>query len=321
VRPSNGSTCGQTVAETDGRVTRFWLGTIGVAPCTDEMLVRDTGAVALTTVRLTPALAVRFAAGLTDVAVRLAAGLVAGLAETRTTGFGAGVRVATGFAVVRRAGLTVRLVRLVVVDDAALTEDFAERAGVAATVFTVAARRVPVVDAFRVLRAAETFVVVVRADFVVLFGALLVALFGVALTADLAAGFAALTVVFTAGLALVLTAALAIRLDVAFTGVFATVVSSTPARMALRRTEVTPFIAAAFEPYGCEIATVEPFAACRVNRNLPALSLLMVNFAGTNASRCGADARCGRRVGSDRALECSSRTHFGRLARNLDAFE
>ena len=175
------------------------------------------------------------------------------------------------------------------------------------------------VDAFRVLRAAETFVVVVRADFVVLFGALLVALFGaaltaglavaltaglavaltaglaVALTADLAAGFAALTVAFTAGLALVLTAALAIRLDVAFTGVFATVVSSTPARMALRRTEVTPFIAAAFEPYGCEIATVEPFAACRVNRNLPALSLLMVNFAGTNASRCGAGALCGRR--------------------------
>ncbi len=151
----------------------------------------------------------------------------------------------------------------------------------------------------------------VRADFVVLFGALLVALFGVALTAglavaltaglavaltvDLAAGFAALTVAFTAGLALVLTAALAIRLDVAFTGVFATVVSSTPARMALRRTEVTPFIAAAFEPYGCEIATVEPFAACRVNRNLPALSLLMVNFAGTNASRCGAGALCGRR--------------------------
>jgi hypothetical protein len=86
--------------------------------------------------------------------------------------------------------------------------------------------------------------------------------------------------------------ALAVR--VAFSAA-AIVVSSMLAPTALRRTDLTPFRAAALEPYACDVATSWPFGACRVNRNLPALSLLRVNFAGTNASRCGADARCGRR--------------------------
>jgi hypothetical protein len=269
-------------------------GTDGVLDATGA---GDAGA--FTETGLATALVDRFATGLTD---------------ARTAGFGAGMRAATGFAadvevrLERVAGvlfalplaavlealfvalLTVRfaagfaaalaevrvaLFTLVLLATVLLTAVFlaavllaavlfeAALAGVAATVFAVAARRVPAMDAVRVVvRFAEGFGEV----FEVLAAALVV---------RLAAGFAA--------------ALLTVRLAAGFAAAFrSTVVSSMCAPTALRATDLTPFIAAAFEPYGCDVATTDPLGACRVNRNLPALSLLMVNFAGTNASRCGA---------------------------------
>jgi hypothetical protein len=230
---------------------------------------------------------VRFAAGLT-VLVRLAAGL---MADVR---FAAGltvlVRFAAGFtAVVRLAADVLRVVAVLRVREVA---EAARR-----LVAFFAAVRAVVVDV-RVLVAAEV---------------------------RLAAGLAELFAVLLPAGRVVLFAVRLVVVRVAFAVRFAvlgaaTVVSSMFALTALRRTDRTPMRAAALEPYACDVATSWPLGACRVNRNLPALSLLRVNFAGTNASRCGAVARCGRRWAPIEHWS-ARRDPFGRHRPELDAFE
>jgi hypothetical protein len=238
---------------------------------------------------------VRFAAGFGDI-VRFA------------TGLAMLVRFAAGLTVLMRltAGLTV-LVRLT-----------AEVLRVVVRVRGVAAAARRVVAFFAAVRAVvldvRLFVVDVRAvavDVRVLVAAAVRLAVGAdvrempraVVVAAFAAGLALLPVLFAARLAtgrvvvfavrlVVLRVAGAVRFDILGA---AAVVSSMLAPGALRRTDLTPLRAAAFEPYACEVATSWPLGARRVNRNLPALSLLRVNFAGTNASRCGAVALCGRR--------------------------
>ena len=246
--------------------------------------------------------AVRFVAGLTEIAVRRVAvrGLavaVRRVADEEVRGFAVAVRRVADEEV--RAVLVDVRARVAAVRDVAAEVRFAVvvaavrvRRGVVAAGFALvlAERLIPALDAlltvlFAAGLAAARVVVAVR---VVVLAARLV-LFAVLVVARLAAGLAVALAARLAGVALAARLAgvtFAARLAVAFVA-GATVVSSMAAPTALRRTEATPVSAAALEPYAWDEATSWPLGACRVNRNLPALSLLRVNFAGTNASRSG----------------------------------